>query len=811
MIKKLLFFFAAFMLTSVVQAQNETQEHWWGYVSDDTERIGLGVSAVDNYHCAIFIPGNHYIASGKTIKAVRFGLTAPNAKNTKVWLASELPDEITEASTLQIINVTSTGSDINVELTTPYTIPANGVYVGYSFSITKASTEEDMYPVYTTGSDNPNALLLKTERNLPDWQDLNGNNFGSLFLQVLLEGEFLDNNATPADFDPVYTLLGQLGKGKVAVKNDGGTSISSIDYTITTDGVTSEEYHADVEKPIAFNATGIITVTIPSDSVTGTSEKTLNITKVNGNANIKADKAARFSLVTLPELVERNVVVEERTGTGCGWCPRGLVGMEKLRKTYGDRFVGIGLHQYNSSDAMYIAASSYARLGMNSAPSCKINRGEIIDPYYGADYDILDDFADQMSIPAVAKVSVSGIVDSLMTKVEATAEVEALLDNSKFTLEFVVIGDSLQGTSTAWNQANYYYQYAASQLPEDLAIFGRGGKYGQSSIKGYYFNDVALCSSYVNGVNKAPAIDSLVVGVKKEAKYTLTLPTTTTLKNAMKLDQLYVIALLVDKNKMIVNAAKTKIELEKPEVIEPDTTEVIPESWTDLIVNGNMEGESMECFYVTEQGVGGPFVAVATDSIGVNGSKAVKVQSADNPVNDWDSQFFIRLPYQLPAGTKYKVSFDYKADKAGDFDTQAHSEPGQYIHWAMIGSGSFTNEWQTYTAEGTVPAECDGSDHVENDVVLYKNIFQTIAFNLGKNKVESEFVFDNVKFEIPTAVAETLTPNPAADPKPYPTGIENVSREVITDNGWYTLDGRKVTSRLKKGIYVKNGKKAVVK
>ena len=89
------------------------------------------------------------------------------------------------------------------------------------------------------------------------------------------------------------------------------------------------------------------------------------------------------------------------------------------------------------------------------------------------------------------------------------------------------------------------------------------------------------------------------------------------------------------------------------------------EEWTDLIVNGNMEGESMECFYVTEQGVGGPFVAVATEGIGKDGSKAVKVQSADDPVQDWDSQFFIRLPYQLPAGTKYKVSFDYKADKAG--------------------------------------------------------------------------------------------------------------------------------------------------
>ena len=228
------------------------------------------------------------------------------------------------------------------------------------------------------------------------------------------------------------------------------------------------------------------------------------------------------------------------------------------------------------------------------------------------------------------------------------------------------------------------------------------------------------------------------------------------------------------------------------------------EEWTDLIVNGNMEGESMECFYVTEQGVGGPFVATATEGIGKDGSKAVKVQSADSPANDWATQFFIRLPYQLPAGTKYKVSFDYKADKAGDFDTQAHAEPGQYIHWAFCGSGSFTSDWQTYTAEGSVPAECDGS---QGDGFL--KIFQSIAFNLAKNKVATEFIFDNVKFEVPADIVSTLTKNPAVDPQPYPVGIQTV-KSVKNVEGMYNLNGQKV-NKAQKGLYIMNGKKVVVK
>ena len=206
-------------------------------------------------------------------------------------------------------------------------------------------------------------------------------------------------------------------------------------------------------------------------------------------------------------------------------------------------------------------------------------------------------------------------------------------------------------------------------------------------------------------------------------------------------------------------------------------------NWADLIVNGDMEGESAECFYVTEQGVGGPFLAKFTEGIGKDGSKAVKVESYYDPDFDWDSQFFIRLPYQLPAGTKYRVSFDYKATKAGDFDTQSHAEPGQYIHWACIGSGSFTTEWQTYSAEGSVPAECDGTS---NNVFL--KIFQTIAFNLGKNKTATQFIFDNVKFEVDADIVASLTKNPAQDVTPYPEEITKMAIVGELTGGWPVQD-----------------------
>ncbi|MBR4699071.1 MAG: hypothetical protein IKP16_03880, partial [Prevotella sp.] len=219
--------------------------------------------------------------------------------------------------------------------------------------------------------------------------------------------------------------------------------------------------------------------------------------------------------------------------------------------------------------------------------------------------------------------------------------------------------------------------------------------------------------------------------------------------------------------------------------------------WTDLIVNGDMEGNDNQCFYVTEQGVGGPFPASFTPGIGKDGGQAIKVQTGDSPATDWDSQFFIRLPYQLPAGTKFRLSFDHKASVEGGSDTQCHAEPGQYIHYACAGSPTSTTEWQTYTYEGTVPSQCDGSAGDGFD-----KIFQTIAFNLAKNKVATEFIFDNVKFEVPTSVAEGLTPNPS--------GITNVYREVPVNGVRYNLEGIRVNENYK-GIIIMNGKKMIQK
>lgn len=215
------------------------------------------------------------------------------------------------------------------------------------------------------------------------------------------------------------------------------------------------------------------------------------------------------------------------------------------------------------------------------------------------------------------------------------------------------------------------------------------------------------------------------------------------------------------------------------------------EEWAELITNGDLEGEGVTNFFSKEAPSTEIVAATITEGAGVDGGKGIKVTSAAGAAQDWDSQFWIVLPQALPAGTKYKVSFDYKADKAASADTQAHAEAGNYIHYAMIGSPSFTTEWQKYEFSGSISEQQSTAEKT----------MQSIAFNLSKDKEnEVTFFFDNFSFQIEAS---------AVAPAQTPTGIDQL-KSVANDDAIYNLNGQKV-QKAQKGLYIKNGKKVFVK
>lgn len=556
--------------TQVKKIDPAANQIWWGYGTETENRGGLGVRAAETHDVAIFVAPDNSAVVGKTIKAIRFYLRdKANTNNVKVWISKSLPDDISSADYVQDVDQSALkagdesgkkqGLANDIALNKAYTIGSEGVYVGYSFTLTSASDEKTQYPILTwEGKKTANSFYLRTSKSINKWANFSNEDYGRLSLQVLVEGDFVQNSVTPGSLQDLVVLKNTTGKSKLVVTNGGSAGISSIDYTIATDGAVGAEQHLDINPPFkTYGGQFAIDLPLAADANTGTTTKTITITKVNGKTNEASNKTVTCKLTTVGKQVKRGVVVEEFTGTGCPWCPRGLAGMKKLRDTFGENFIGVGIHQFNETDPMY--CKNYAKINFGGAPSCKIDRNETMDPFYGTSNDICDDFKEALARVAGVGVSVTGKLNAERTEVTATATIDPLLSGT-YEIAYALIGDELTGTGSVWKQSNNYATRTPAQWGTDdpyLTPFCKGGKYGSTKVTLAY-DDVLLASSYVSGTNKAK-IDPLQEGKVVTNTYTLTLPTKTVLKEAIEkagYTKLTVIAMIIRKDGKIENAAK---------------------------------------------------------------------------------------------------------------------------------------------------------------------------------------------------------------------------------------------------------------
>ena len=120
-----------------------------------------------------------------------------------------------------------------------------------------------------------------------------------------------------------------------------------------------------------------------------------------------------------------------------------------------------------------------------------------------------------------------------------------------------------------------------------MKIFCSGGKYGSSSVKGFVFNDVAVGTSYnKNGVNQVEALGTIAAGETREVSFTLSLPTKATLRNALKKGTIYVVALVIDKDGLIANAAKRLVDEDTVDGVSNVSTDFNTETTVRYSLNG---------------------------------------------------------------------------------------------------------------------------------------------------------------------------------------------------------------------------------
>lgn len=513
-------------------------EMLYGYCKENDPLGGLGAGGPATFDCAIFLPEDMLKnLAGSKITTIRVAMaSASNLTNSKVWIAKELG-----GTQVAVKDVTLAQGWADFTLDTPYELDGDGVYIGYTTTLSKATTQAEQYPLGVTSTSTPNGLFLAL--NNGKWDDYAAD-YGTLMVQCVVKGNVPQYEA---QLDAILKSAGVKGEKMNitgTITNKAKKDITSVDVTYVLDGTTQTITDVKVEPAIKSLDSGNFSFEVTTPDATGIAYSvSATIDKVNGQEDeYTANNKAEGTVMSLTKMPHRRIVMEEFTGSWCGYCPRGAVALEKLAEEYPEQFIGIAVH---SGDNM--ATSSYNQLlkQVSGFPSSMLNRqSDIIDPYYGSNgqnFGIKNDVETLLKVPTLADLSLEAIYDGKSkTSLTVTSQTTFYYtsDKNPYKLAYVVLEDGVVGS-----QSNYFA--GVSGLPEDLAFL----KDKPSTIRDFEFNDVARNIHTCMGLS-----GSLEGAIKEdEAKthtYKINLPSTIKNKDNLKL----VVLLLDSETGEIMNA-----------------------------------------------------------------------------------------------------------------------------------------------------------------------------------------------------------------------------------------------------------------
>jgi PKD repeat protein len=243
---------------------------------------------------------------------------------------------------------------------------------------------------------------------------------------------------------------------KGAVRNERDTPITSFDAVYSIDGVESNVATFS-GLDLGFNQSYDFIHPELANITVGEHSLELIIQNINGAGedDYPDNDTLAASTLCVNEIFVKNVVYEEGTGTWCGWCTRGLVGLNTMAHNYTDgTWIGIGVH---NGDPMTVTEYDNG-IGnfISGYPSGVMNRETVYDPGLSSLEPAY--LASKEDIP-LAKIEVSARTWDAGTRditVEANTSFAMDLTGTSYNVAMVIVESGLRGTTAQWNQANYY-------------------------------------------------------------------------------------------------------------------------------------------------------------------------------------------------------------------------------------------------------------------------------------------------------------------------------------------------------------------
>lgn len=243
----------------------------------------------------------------------------------------------------------------------------------------------------------------------------------------------------------------------VKLRNMGDVDIFSLTIEVTIGSEAAQSIECTPAEPITANKQGTVTARAKCLNPGADLSAVMRITHVNGQENKESSLTYTAYLKCLSEGYVQNVVCEEATATGCGYCPIGIVGLDKMHEYAPGRFIPIAVHNARQGeDAMDVCSAgrpyqpflSYS--SGNPASFLNRNFAENVNPSYN---DLLQHYEAIKDQPALCQIT--GTLESTGDKsvrLHTTSTFILDLPDADYGVAYTILEDNLG----PYNQVNYY-------------------------------------------------------------------------------------------------------------------------------------------------------------------------------------------------------------------------------------------------------------------------------------------------------------------------------------------------------------------
>lgn len=536
------------MAACAAGASAQDNKLYFGYSGENI--AGVGIKA-PNIHMAAAVKVSAQTLqqfAGNSLSGLNIGFGSGIQKTVTLFLSHDLGAEPFYTQEAKIKQVRHWNE---IDLATPYAIE-DGVdqplYVGYYL---KSATERD----FQLGIDeslvyNENSCLMAfSEYENEMWGHFRerGADYGNATISLVITGDKLprDNGAVQNLSLPAYATPGAPFNFTATVRNNGCNPVGSVTltYAVGTDAAQTADF--TFTEPLAPGATGDVEVTgvvTSQDSPNMPVEAWVSV--CNGQA-VASPQTCKAEFPCSNAVFERKVVVEEATGTWCGNCPVGYVGMEYM-KEHAEQypaFIGIAMHNRSAGqDPMHCdtyepIVESY----ISAFPNALVNR----DPKFGAIQPDLNRLPVAYAIAhGVANQGVEVFCETSEDRstLHVTAQVRSAVDTDAagLSLSFALTEDNVG----PYEQTNYFSSKSSTGLAEWFET--------QPYSVPIMFNDVARYLEGAFGISKS-------LPAQMRVGETYTYATDLPLATCDNLDNVSVTAMLLDTGSGEIRNADRKL------------------------------------------------------------------------------------------------------------------------------------------------------------------------------------------------------------------------------------------------------------